>query len=487
MVIAIVFSLIIIGAFFFFFQKLENQVNDVRRSLKSAIQFLERFKSGIKKEDLTSIKNFFDIDDVLQEPWEEFSETLIVLDGPDEKIYNTEQAENYFNEESIINYKVQVTSLSATPSFLAGLGLIGTFISILFGLLHIEVNPINQEVTGIEELINGLKSKFCSSIFGLGFALIFSFIYNKKITEIEKLTSKLSRTFNQIFARNLPEKALIKISDNLENIYTEIRKLNGSEDIDNKYISSLTKELDGLKQNISENFKLTNENLEKAINKLSKGATEEIIKALEEVIKDFNENLTSQFGDNFKELNSAVFKLLEWQDNYKTSLEIVEANLKTTINSIQSVDSTLGSIAQRNKDVMEVYNQLETIIQVHNSQLVLINQRLDDYSKLNTEAKSLIEQFKNKMNESFIGLDKLTEKIQYSLSNQSDSLSKLSSSLPEHSQGVHKKLLDASEQIEKQLTQSLGQMERALVGLTNKFSENYEAYLNAETQQPKSR
>jgi translation initiation factor 2 alpha subunit (eIF-2alpha) len=51
--------------------------------------------------------------------------------------------------------------------------------------------------------------------------------------------------------------------------------------------------------------------------KLFLTATEEIIKALQDVIKDFNNNLTEQFGDNFKQLNEAVLKMIEWQSTYK--------------------------------------------------------------------------------------------------------------------------------------------------------------------------
>lgn len=47
---------------------------------------------------------------------------------------------------------------------------------------------------------------------------------------------------------------------------------------------------------------------------MSRSATEQVIEALKEVITDFNQNLTEQFGDNFKELNAAVEKLVKWQE-----------------------------------------------------------------------------------------------------------------------------------------------------------------------------
>ena len=55
-----------------------------------------------------------------------------------------------------------------------------------------------------------------------------------------------------------------------------------------------------------------------------------IIEALREVIKDFNTKITEQFGDNFKELNSAVSKLLSWQIQYKDELEIIKENQRAS-------------------------------------------------------------------------------------------------------------------------------------------------------------
>ena len=50
---------------------------------------------------------------------------------------------------------------------------------------------------------------------------------------------------------------------------------------------------------------------------MSKLATEQVIAALKTVIQDFNNNLTEQFGENFKQLNTAVLELVTWQENYK--------------------------------------------------------------------------------------------------------------------------------------------------------------------------
>jgi hypothetical protein len=45
-----------------------------------------------------------------------------------------------------------------------------------------------------------------------------------------------------------------------------------------------------------------------------------LIQALSEVIKDFNVKLNDQFGENFKNLNAAVEKLVVWQKQYEQQL-----------------------------------------------------------------------------------------------------------------------------------------------------------------------
>ena len=80
---------------------------------------------------------------------------------------------------------------------------------------------------------------------------------------------------------------------------------------------------------------------------LSGAATSQIIEALKQVISYFNHNLTEQFGENFKELNSAIAKLLVWQDRYKEHLDALESHLKQTISSLEKTKDAVTVIADR--------------------------------------------------------------------------------------------------------------------------------------------
>ena len=54
------------------------------------------------------------------------------------------------------------------------------------------------------------------------------------------------------------------------------------------------------------------------------------------VIREFNEKISEQFGDNFKQLNEAVGRLLEWQENYRTQIEQTQTEIEKTAQPIHT-------------------------------------------------------------------------------------------------------------------------------------------------------
>lgn len=115
--------------------------------------------------------------------------------------------------------------------------------------------------------------------------------------------------------------------------------------------------------------------------KPQKQTRSEALEALEIVVEEFNENLTKQFGDNFKELNEAVKKMIIWQENYKSSIQNHEQNINKILTEISQI-SMLKKDEQKNIEQLilnlknsstEVKSSLEesTTIVKENMQLLL--------------------------------------------------------------------------------------------------------------------
>lgn len=306
-----------------------------------------------------------------------------------------------------------------------GLGILGTFVGIFLGLQHFNPNDIQAS---IPPLLSGLKTAFWTSIAGMGISM--------GVTFYEKVSSKGPSTDNEL-------DVLVTISKQNEAVLEQIRNFRLETKDDSLKNRNL---LDGLLTGIKTS-------LDQALQKLSEGATKEIIKALEDVIRDFNNNLIEQFGDNFKQLNEGVKSLLVWQENYKASIIETEKALTGAYNSIRQSADSLAIVDSRTKDIHNVCKQLSEIIITAETQ----KHALTEYMK---RAFELIESCNNLMQKANEQTNNLTDKIKVSLGQQSETLSKL------------------TDDIKKQLPESLNSLASALATLTGQFRSDYEYFLN---------
>jgi ABC-type transporter Mla subunit MlaD len=89
-----------------------------------------------------------------------------------------------------------------------------------------------------------------------------------------------------------------------------------------------------------------------------------IVEALRQVIADFNEKLTEQFGENFKQLNAAVEKLVTWQEHYKDSLERIKEAQAQTAQDMQSAVSSLREFIGQAQNFSEISHSLREQLQL---------------------------------------------------------------------------------------------------------------------------
>lgn len=376
---------------------------------------------------------------------------------------------------------------SDQKSVIVSIGVLGTFVGIVLGLLDFDAEHIKES---IPPLLNGLKFAFLTSIAGMFISILLSILQRQKLSggsdELETL-KRMNEKLDGISAISSLKEEMGKLRAELRDEQNKTRKVNitGYENITAKLDENTkileqqvtSSDLTGFRNEVHdkqtesqaffrEQFGKTNESLEKAIEALSKGATEEIIKALETVIADFNQNLVDQFGDNFKELNSAVKELLLWQEQYKTMLTNDQKYLEAISTSIDNSKDTLEVIASRNVEVQAVYSQLGELLKTYDTQISSVNQQLVSYVQVGEKAvaafTSLEEGFgrvQTLQQETVSSLSAGFEKIQSGITAQSEAASTL------------------SKELKGQLPESLGQLENTLVGLTTQFANDYQAFL----------
>lgn len=88
---------------------------------------------------------------------------------------------DYINER-LLDEVIHKQTTELAVSAMTGLGLLGTFIGLILGIKDLDVNQ-EQLMESIKTLMNGMKTAFLTSIFGVLYSLVFNWIYKKQYNE----------------------------------------------------------------------------------------------------------------------------------------------------------------------------------------------------------------------------------------------------------------------------------------------------------------
>jgi chromosome segregation ATPase len=344
-------------------------------------------------------------------------------------------------------------------SIIVSLGVLGTFVGIFIGLYGFDTTSIKDSVP---ILLEGLKTAFITSIIGMFLSIFLSAIQKSSgkgelEDELQVLNSINGKLENLSLLNNIDDK--LKNLDTLSLINTKLDSMDTNIKTLSQDISSVKEEMrtnqSMLFEFLEKSLNTINQSLDEAIDKLAEGATEEIIKALENVIQDFNKNLTEQFGDNFKQLNESVKNMVVWQENYKNSIQELEIALNKAIDGIETTDKKLDNMTENYQKIDTTHKKLSNIIETNENQIKNIEIHLKQMNEVGEKAKLMVD-----------SIDTFSEKIKSSLSNQSETLTQLIKDSDK-----------LKKEIEKQLPESLGELNKTLTSLTNKFRDDYNSFL----------
>jgi len=354
-----------------------------------------------------------------------FLAVIIYLCYEDYKSFYTDDYKNY--KHLIIN-----------------VGILGTFAGIFWGLLNFEAQNLESIQKSIPPLLDGLRTAFVTSIFGILAALILTFIQ-------KQFSSKTYSEDGTEIMRSMDQKLrhLKTISETGTQINDEIKSLNSVYSENNAMLVEI----------LENNFQKVNENLEKSIRQISEGASKEIVTALTNVIEKFNEEMSTGFGDNFKELNQAIGRLLEWQNNHSENLKLMQESIEKAVGSIKQTDTTLSEIASKNDQIVEVYQLFSEIIDKYQEQSLQMNTRIMSQIELTEIMKKGIDEAKDMLNNFLIDFSSGSTEVSTAFNETTESLKTL------------------TKNIEKELPRSLGSLEHNLVKLSEGFKEDYKTFL----------
>ncbi len=265
--------------------------------------------------------------------------------------------------------------VAITPNSLATLGVLGTFTGILIGLLDFDVERIDESVPS---LLAGLKIAFTTSIVGIAASIGFRLV--RTIAPTSSSSTETSPEDIHAVLKEIRDDSR-RTADASKEQMQQLRNAISSEG-DSSLLTQIQKLRTSLQDGQSELIKEFRQFAEHMVENNQKA----IVEALEEVIRDFNQNLTEQFGDNFKELNSAVAALVEWQDKYREHVDGLQSRLEAAVSSIEATEKALSKVEEHSANIPPAIEKLEPALSGMNAQSEILRENLDAISQLRDKA-----------------------------------------------------------------------------------------------------
>ena len=283
------------------------------------------------------------------------------------------------------------------PTLLTTVGILGTFTGVVFGLWDFDVNNIDQS---IPSLLEGLKTAFITSVLGMAFSVLFKIwdVMAPASSSLEAVPEEITprMVYEQLTRQSVGiEEVSESISGDDEATLVGQLKLLRADARD--HASNHAKQMESNKEEFQD-FRIDLQiQLESFAEMLSKSATEQVIEALKNVITDFNQNLTEQFGENFKQLNDAVHELVKWQDNYRVQLEEMSRQYSLGVEAITQTEASVAEIGKETKEIPLAMDQLRAVVLAARAQTDELSEHLAAFADMREKAVEAIPEIRTQM------------------------------------------------------------------------------------------
>lgn len=261
--------------------------------------------------------------------------------------------EDFINEEEM-DLHIHKRLLEMVPDILTSLGILGTFVGLVWGLKNFNPNDYAAMTSSVASLVDGIKVAFLTSIYGIALSIVYT--YGMK-SEYSSLTENLQGFLDRFHAYVMPtaenesrnllvssqkiqteamnkmaEQFSVQMADSFEKVITPtFRKMNDSLDM---LVTSVTrcqqdavKEiLDGFMKEMHNSFQLQFKDFNEALNQLKKAQKENA-----DYTATLYQTMSTQLSDNYLQqervMKDAVTKLGNLQNRYLTTANrIVQDN-----------------------------------------------------------------------------------------------------------------------------------------------------------------
>ena len=394
------------------------------------VVFLIRVVNKIRKGILDSLKNFPENtnqinDNVLKSVWEDYQDTFINYNGGRK---TDEFSNDYFNEKNLISKKTNLKLLSSLPSILVGIGILGTFVGLTFGISNFKTTSTDLIKESIEVLLSGMGTAFISSIYGMLLSLVFTIIEKVQSSRLQSIIHEYCYKLDKQFKISKEDERKIQLIQQINTISdffvhtdennNQVKPANIFRDIyeeSRKQSQALQSFSTDLSTKIEAGFETI------MSNQIQKGVIPEL-QALKAEIENLGKKLqdpTTEMTQNIvKELQSALGNMI---DEFKTAMSgSTKSELEHLTKLLSQAGSSLTDFPEKLQNMTDNLNRnfmgLQEVVRQIAQQT--LNQSVQSTEQMKKQVEEMSEILKNKVGDLQIGqevlMNKQSENIQIS-------------------------------------------------------------------------
>ena len=365
---------------------------------------------GLKKQYLWKFyrtdENLFE-NEILRRRYAEYRSEIDRLEMLSGDVYRCD-IEDYINQE-LIDDTISRNVLNLMSGTMTGLGILGTFIGLTLGLQQFNTGTADEITKSIGPLIQGIKVAFHTSIYGMVFSLVFSFIYKNKMDEATEAMDRFLDAYEHYVVpdtKNESQRQMLAFQKTLADGMTEIGS-NFSEAVGERVDQIMTPQMERM-----------NETIDRFANVASRAQVEGVNAIVDKFLAEMNRQLNGAFLD----LSHSVKETVEWEKDNRTYMRDVMRDLGTMSTDLEKscalVQSTMENMAQYvnwmnqiNDALSETLTSVQAQVAVMSAQTVEQEKYMDQFIEYTRQISASSRTYSNEMAEQLAYLKRMDGRL----------------------------------------------------------------------------
>lgn len=353
---------------------------------------------------------------------------------------------DYINED-LIDSLMKKNVYNLVPGVMTGLGILGTFVGLSFGLQNFNTGNTVEIEASIAPLMNGIKVAFHTSIYGMLFSLVFNYVYKETLEDAYIAVDEFLKAFDNCVDSNASDNNDIVIQMLLQKMPETIGGI--ITNVLSPAVERMNETLDNLTTNMASNQ----------------------LEGLSEIVDHFVEAMDTSMGDSFKALGETIDKTIEMQTKNSELMNHILDEIQGMTQNIMDINK----LSTKTVDHMAGYvESMESLQKVINENFVNINIQLEHQKEYDDKLKEYIDILVNYERQIGEASNRFTE----DMSKQLEMLGSMENKISESTRENLEMLATKADEYNKSLTDVAKQELQAVLSMAGEYSGKVTEHLN---------